>query len=67
MKRERATEEYYPDKVTAQDFIRLITDTCDNHAFIKNMEHLANKDLDTYYKRYPEDWIKMYAAWMEMN
>lgn len=58
--RSEMIEQMYPDKVTAEDFIKIITDTNTNKAFIKNMKHLKLEN------KYPEDWAEIYCAWMEL-
>ena len=61
MPRNDMTEMYYPNKLIVEEFIQEIEDHETNLAFINNMHHL---EIST---KYPEDWIKTYAAWMEMN
>lgn len=59
--RNKDTEETWPDRLTIEEFISAITENDTNEGFIQNMHHLGINN------RYPEEWIKTYAAWMEMN
>ena len=61
-KRNPVTEEYWPDKMTLDQFILRIL--CNNpEVFRMNMEHLGIDKKE----KYPEDWTKMWVAWMELN
>jgi len=53
------TAEFYPLKVTVEDFMDHIAFYKD--AFIENMNHLK---LD---KQWPEDWIQTLGAWCDME
>ncbi len=57
------TEQYHPDKVTVEEFIRLITNEELLRNFVINMNNLDQIPKE----RYPEEWIKTFAAWSEMN
>lgn len=57
--KDQMTIEYYPDKLTLEEFCEEIQDSiCD---FACNM-----KDLKVESK-YAEEWMKMFVAWMEMQ
>ena len=61
--REYMTEHYHPNKVTVEEFVNLITDEDAIRNFVTNMNNLEQ----TSEERYPEEWIKTFAAWMEME
>ncbi len=63
MSREYITEMYYPEKVTVEEFIRILTRDKVNQSFITNMNNLDSIPQE----RNVEEWIKTYAAWSEMN
>jgi hypothetical protein len=62
-KREYMTEEYYPDKITVEKFVQIITNEELLRNFVTNMNNLDQIPQE----RYPEEWIKTFAAWAEMN
>jgi hypothetical protein len=56
------TSEIYEHDMSASEFIKLLKEELENSdEFVKNMEHL------NILKRYPEEWIQIFAAWKEMN
>jgi len=57
------TELYHPDKVTVEEFVRIITNEGALKAFVANMNNLDKLPEE----QYPEEWIETFAAWMEMN
>jgi hypothetical protein len=59
-----ATKEYYPDKITVQEFANEIVQDIGNFA-VNIMDIQNNGGLDP--KMFPEEWIKLFAAWMEMK
>lgn len=65
-KRNPVTVAYYPDKVTAEEFVeKILKDTEMLQTFIKNMSHLEGC-LGSK-TRYPEEWAKVFCAWAELN
>lgn len=60
--REWATEEYYPEKISLEDFFNIIDDRKARENFIENMKYLNQLDL-----KYPEKWASMFCRWLELN
>jgi hypothetical protein len=58
------TEEFYPDKVTAEEFTHIITNELRTANFILNMQALDNFRGK---KLYPEDWMSIFTRWSELN
>lgn len=54
------TEMCYPDKITAKEFTEEIKKNLE--AFRDNMNELHNPGEP----RYPEEWMGMFSAWMEL-
>lgn len=61
-KRNWATNNYYPDKMTVEEFIEII-DERSLKAFAANM----NNHEDWRQKKYAEDWMDMFARWMDLD
>ncbi len=59
MSRKDWTELCYPDPISLSDFSAQVKGSVD--IFAANMKNL-NKDTD----RNAEDWMKLFAGWMEM-
>lgn len=59
--RNPVTATYYPDQVTAQAFIELLTPELLQH-FVRNMQ-----DLKCDHRRYPEEWMELLTQWAEFN
>ena len=55
------TETHHPDKLTVEEFINRLTKEEANRNFITNMNNLEMSN------KHAEEWIKIYAAWSEMN
>ena len=53
------TAEYYPDKLTVDEFADEIKESID--AFVNNMRYLKIEE------NWAEDWIETLGAWMEME
>ncbi len=62
-KRGYMTERYYPNKVSVEEFIKIISNEEALRNFVTNMNNLDQMPEE----RYPEEWIKTFSAWMEMN
>lgn len=68
MTRDKVTKEFYPDKVTCEEFIKDLTHPAELKAFIKNMEDIQRKnDGSLPYKMYPEEWLSIFQAWKELH
>jgi len=57
------TAECFPDKLTVQEFMRLIIDAKTVDAFMNNMSILNRMEE----KRWPEDWMQTFLEWLEME
>lgn len=51
--------EYYPNEVSVEHFIDILKDSFP--AFEDNMQSLGLSN------RYPEEWMRLFVAWMEMD
>jgi hypothetical protein len=65
MKRNKTTEEFYPDKMTCEEFIAELTSPCELEAFINNMKHLQDEKIP--HEMYPEEWLEIFQAWRELH
>ena len=57
------TEQYHPTASTVGEFVKTIT----NEKLLGNFVTNMNNPDSTPGERYPEEWIKTFAAWSEMN
>lgn len=57
--RKETTEEFYPDKLSVDEFSEYILNTA--KGFIENMKNLKLDD------RYAEEWMETFAAWSEIE
>jgi len=55
------TEMHFPDKVTIEEFFEILTDKEEIENFKLNM-----KDLKVIEDKYPEEWVHLFCAWMEL-
>lgn len=60
--RKETTLEFFPDKITIEEFKSVIIDNFD--AYKGNMEHLQGKPLPPMYI---EEWVEQYLAWLEIE
>lgn len=57
-----ATAMYYPNKMGLKEFLHEIRDNLE--PFGRNMTNLGGECVE---KKYAEDWMLQFAAWMEME
>ena len=57
--RKLTTKTHYPDKMGVDEFTKNILKSCP--IFVSNMKKLGTVPM------YAEDWVREFAAWMEMN
>ena len=60
--RNAATQQYYPNECTVEDFFDIIDDEKAREMFVKNMENLKLIKL-----QFPEVWADIFIGWMELN
>lgn len=57
--RKETTEEFYPDKLSVDEFSEYILNTA--KGFVENMKNLKLDD------RYVEEWMETFATWNEIE
>ena len=62
-KRHPDAELFFPDKITVEEFIGIITNKDCNKAFVRNMHNL--EQIQIY--MFPEEWMNIFTAWKELH
>lgn len=57
--RKETTEEFYPDKISIDEFYQEVLASA--QAFVLNMKHLKLEE------RYIEEWMETFSAWSEIE
>jgi len=60
--RKETTLAFFPRKLTIEDFKETIVDSFD--AYMENMKSLGSPAID---KKYIEEWVEQYLAWLEIE
>ena len=60
--RNAATQQYFLDECTMEDFFNIIDDEKARKMFITNMQNLKLPKL-----QFPEVWADIFIGWMELN
>lgn len=59
---QETTEQLYPNKMTIEEFRKLLLDSIDPH--MNNMIHLGGKNSED---KYFEEWLEQYLYWLDID